>query len=535
MEKNEIHKHDGFKLLSLDLRDTTLMGKSKLFYDFVELDDKQDSIYTTVVIGANGTGKSNLFRIIIELFKEISDLSRKKNRSYSVDGRFNLKFYLHGEIYEYSNIHGDEKIKDIQISEKGNTVYLLKNGEKEDFENVQLPIAIVANSIMLTDKYPFFKKETNDKNEKIDAFPQYKYLGVRNIAQNASTRAYVRKTVEFIVQEFDSQVFRNGLAKATKFLGLAEEIEIFYYTSNTPKFFKGNLIPQKLDEYFLKIKVDYSKSNTTPPYKLQHYLKIAEDKNLISGICKFCNGLFEKKQLIKIDYSSIKKIKYNLIDNISFKQLSEDFKMLEHLRQLGMIYAPEIQLKRADGYSLQESSSGEYHFFSSIVGLMATVKTNSLVFIDEPEISLHPNWQMKYLTFIRELFSNSDYATSHILVATHSHFLISDLKAENSKIIGLKRENGKIEIVPLQKDIDTYGWSAEDVLFRIFNVKSTRNHYFETAVAELLDLLYTKSKNKEKINFILKELKALKISDNDPLKELIDETEDYIKDDKPNS
>lgn len=69
MTKNEIHKHKGFKLLSLDLRDNILMSKSKLFYDFVELDDKQDSIYTTVIIGANGTGKSNLFRIVIELLK----------------------------------------------------------------------------------------------------------------------------------------------------------------------------------------------------------------------------------------------------------------------------------------------------------------------------------------------------------------------------------------------------------------------------------------------------------------------------------
>jgi hypothetical protein len=240
----DIHKYKGFKLVSLDLRDTTLMGKSKLFYNFIKSTGEQNSIYTTVVIGANGTGKSNLFRIVIELLKELDDLSNDKKRSYVVDGRFNLKFSIHGNIYEYSNIHDTEAIKDIQnLSDKGNTAYLLKNGEKVEYNTVQLPIAIVANSIMLTDKYPFFRKETNEQGDKIDAFQRYKYLGIRNIAQNASTRAYVRKTVEYIQQEYKSVAFRNGLERATHFLGLANEIDIYYYTLNTAKFFKGKLSP----------------------------------------------------------------------------------------------------------------------------------------------------------------------------------------------------------------------------------------------------------------------------------------------------
>jgi hypothetical protein len=99
--QNEVHKYEGFKLISLDLRDTTIMGKSKLFYSFVEPKDEQNSIYTTVIIGANGTGKSNLFRIIIELLKELEDLGKDNSRSYAVDGRFNLKFSINGDIYEY--------------------------------------------------------------------------------------------------------------------------------------------------------------------------------------------------------------------------------------------------------------------------------------------------------------------------------------------------------------------------------------------------------------------------------------------------
>lgn len=534
----EIHKYEGFKLLSLDLRGNSLMGKSNLYYSFVDENDKQDIIYTTVIIGANGTGKSNLFRIIIELLKELNDLSRGKNRSYNVDGNFNLKFSVNGDIFEYANIVSEgENFANNTEPEKGNPAFLLRNGKKIDFELAQFPLAIVANSIMLTDKFPFFRKEKNEDGEQIEAFPSYKYLGVRNIPQSASTRAYVRRTVEFIVEQFEKRGsnktgFIAALKRATDFLELENSIDIFYYTSNNSKFFKGDLSPEGLDAYFEPIREKYPKPEDNPPFKLNQYLKIKEDRKLLQSICDYCNKLVNEDKLEKLPYkySSIRKITYNLIEPELFERLNAEYPMLEHLRQLGMISSPEIQLKRAGGYSLQESSSGEYHFFSSIVGLMATVKpTNSLVLIDEPEISLHPNWQMKYLSFLRELFSHSEYATCHILVATHSHFLISDLKGDSSKIIGLKRAGREIEIIDMPKGIDTFGWSAEDVLYKIFGLRTTRNHYMEVDMRELLHSISEKKQNKPELEVIIKRLESVKLNNEDPLNLIISKAKEYIQ------
>lgn len=534
----EIHKYEGFKLLSLDLRGNSLMGKSNLYYSFVDENDKQDFIYTTVIIGANGTGKSNLFRIIIELLKELNDLSRGKNRSYNVDGNFNLKFSVNGDIFEYANIISEgESFENKAEPEKGNPAFLLINGKKNDFEMAQLPLAIVANSIMLTDKFPFFRKEKNENGEPIEAFPRYKYLGVRNIPQSASTRAYVRRTVEFIVEQFEKREnnktgFIDALKRATDFLELDNSIDIFYYTSNNSKFFRGDLTPEGIDAYFEPIRERYPKSEDNPPFKLNQYLKIKEDRKLLQIICDYCNRLVNEDKLEKLHYkgSSIRKITYNLIEPELFERLNAEYPMLEHLRQLGMISSPEIQLKRAGGYSLQESSSGEYHFFSSIVGLMATVKpTNSLVLIDEPEISLHPNWQMKYLSFLRELFSHPEYSTCHILVATHSHFLISDLKGDSSKIIGLKRAGKEIEIIDLPKGIDTYGWSAEDVLYKIFGLRTTRNHYMEVDLRELLHSISEKKQNKSELQVIIKRLESVKLNNEDPLNLILTKAKEYIQ------
>lgn len=527
-------KHNGFKLISLELKANSLVGGGDLFYNFLNQDSNQDEIYTTVLIGPNGTGKSNLFRIVLEILKQLHDFSLGRKRTSSVNGRYSLIYSHDGDEYEFGTLAflRTRSLTSFTVQSKPRQTsryLLLKNGEKIKYQEAKLPEAIVASPIMLTDKYPFFKKFKTEDGKHEEAFKAYKYLGVRNIAQNASTRAYVRKTVEFIVAQKESSEFREGLLKATGFLELDKKIEIYYSTSNTHKFFKGNLEPEQFHNYFVKIKSDYSEKTTSPPYKLQQYLSIADNDKLIQQICHFCNRLVNEERLVDMSPSSIKQLKYDVVDDFSLKILQSEFEMIEQLRQLGMLYAPEIELFRNDGYSLKESSSGEYHFFSSIVGLMATVRSNSLVLIDEPEISLHPNWQMKYLAFLRELFSSPQYATSHILIATHSHFILSDLKKENSKIIGLKRVDRKIEIVDLPSHLNTYGWSAEDILYNVFNVRSSLNYYLQADLTELLGMVSNEKKDVSRIEQILDKLKELPTRENDPLQEIISDASTYLE------
>ena len=227
-----------------------------------------------------------------------------------------------------------------------------------------------------------------------------------------------------------------------------------------------------------------------PWYAFQHYRNLIQDRKTLDSLVNFLNKKFsipEKKSKYGNDF-----FEYDILENLG--KLEEDIPLINLLEKLNLVNPPELHFKKKgnDSYGFEGASSGEAHFLTSIIGILASIYRDSIILIDEPEISLHPNWQMKYLSFLRELFSDPLYAESHILVATHSHFLISDLKGKNSKIIGLKIENNKIEIVDIPRDIDTFGWSAEDVLYNVFNVVSTRNKFVADDIAEILNELSTR-------------------------------------------
>lgn len=70
----------------------------------------------------------------------------------------------------------------------------------------------------------------------------------------------------------------------------------------------------------------------------------------------------------------------------------------------------------------------------------------AFVFIDEPEISLHPNWQKKIMDYYKGIFTDENgVQTSQIFAVTHSPFIIHNENRRNDKVIVLARdEQGNI-------------------------------------------------------------------------------------------
>lgn len=103
-------------------------------------------------------------------------------------------------------------------------------------------------------------------------------------------------------------------------------------------------------------------------------------------------------------------------------------------------------------FSVDRLSSGQLTLFMGLMILASALKDNSVVLIDEPEISLHPAWQRKYCEL---LYKIAGYHTNcYFFVATHSPIIVSAIDPDKSYIFNLGKEIDGFENISSQKNIE---------------------------------------------------------------------------------
>ena len=165
-------------------------------------------------------------------------------------------------------------------------------------------------------------------------------------------------------------------------------------------------------------------------------------------------------------------------------------------------------------------SSGEFAMLATILSIAAAANNHhTLVLIDEPELSQHPNWQMRLIENLDKALANQ---ACQLLIATHSHMLVSDLPQGRSNVIQLdKMSDGKLMAKMI--GCSTYGWSAEEVLLKVFKTATDRNRYFGERIAKLLEKMGDNSIVPEEVMMELQELKEISkhLSEIDPMKSVL--------------
>lgn len=72
------------------------------------------------------------------------------------------------------------------------------------------------------------------------------------------------------------------------------------------------------------------------------------------------------------------------------------------------------------------------------------------IFIDEPELSMHPKWERKILQYYKDLFTEDGELKSQLFIATHSEYVLKEALSqnkenENNLVIVLKDDVGQIK------------------------------------------------------------------------------------------
>ena len=135
-----------------------------------------------------------------------------------------------------------------------------------------------------------------------------------------------------------------------------------------------------------------------------------------------------------------------------FKNAFDNF--FEKIKYIGVIdnkdYKSILFKKNDKDIPIDNLSTGEKQIVFRGIYLLRNSKIldGSTIFIDEPELSMHPKWQQRILTYYRNLYMD---ATTHkqkaqLFFATHSEHVLEKALSDknNTLVIVLKDNNGII-------------------------------------------------------------------------------------------
>jgi hypothetical protein len=157
-----------------------------------------------------------------------------------------------------------------------------------------------------------------------------------------------------------------------------------------------------------------------------------------------------------------------------FKEINEIFEILDLDIKISGISKnaksiPIFTNSSGDKFDINELSSGEKQLFLRTLAIKMLNPENSIILIDEPELSLHPKWQQRIVDVYRKIGKNNQ-----IIIATHSPHILGSVRKENIMLLD-KDDEGKIVVRTGDELYDSYGQPTDRVLKDIMGLETTRN------------------------------------------------------------
>ncbi|MFI3205706.1 MAG: AAA family ATPase [Clostridia bacterium] len=249
-----------------------------------------------------------------------------------------------------------------------------------------------------------------------------------------------------------------------------------------------------------KLTVVYMPSDTEMgnPLKVSNDFLTLVDQKITSTIPKIIDKKIDDEIRKDIYKSPLENVK-NFIDKINslFACLDLDVELMavETFEKK----EPVFKNKSGSEFNIQSLSSGEKQLFSRALSLKLLDINNSIILIDEPELSLHPKWQQKIVQVYENIGENNQ-----LIIATHSPLILNSVKKEQIKIL-TRDENG----IKILDDFDeTFGHTAEDILTEIMDLKTVRNDEIELKLNKLNQLLSEEKYQSIEFEDLYKELRG---------------------------
>lgn len=439
----------------------------------------------SVLIGTNGVGKSMLMKEIVDFFLDLhACATNDKNVKLSPANKGRLK----GIKYQIDGI-------DCEVFRLEKNYFARVDGYFYPIQDLQFP-SIVACHFGAFDKLPV-QKVNGSAQTRYDV-PYYKYVGAHVNGSMISSSAIAFRLLFVLNEQMDDRQ-RDNICSILDFIGYDHRITLSYSVVMKSKK-DGNV----RDVIVQRVKNDkeYEKLNN-------------QDRS--DRVAKLYNFYKNKASTDKARYD------YDInFDAVSEAEGSlEELKIIYKLKQYDLVNSANVLFhKRGVDITSEDLSSGEFAMLSTVLSISAAANDpHTLVLLDEPELSLHPNWQMTLIDNLDRALANK---VCHLLIATHSHMLVSDLPMKRSAVTQIEKDkDGSLNATTIAES--TYGWSAEEVLLKVFKTATDRNKYLAEVVGTLLknigDNTITAKEVRAQVDFL--ESVSGNLSDVDPMKKII--------------
>ena len=186
---------------------------------------------------------------------------------------------------------------------------------------------------------------------------------------------------------------------------------------------------------------------------------------------------------INITYDEIQKIlnqnKFYFIDEETFNKVKNNSNIPIEVNKLNdilgkdyleilfidMIDELEFHFESKNSSTFSSLSHGEKTLYIFYLNLINFAQETILLVLDEPDNTLHPNWQKKFIDELIKICVKLNIK-AHFIISSHSPFILSDMPKEN--IIFL--EKGK-QVYPFDDGKQTFGANIHTLLSHGFFMK----------------------------------------------------------------
>lgn len=314
---------------------------------------------------------------------------------------------------------------------------------------------------------------TNIYAEAAEQESNYRCVGIHRRTRYISGELSKRVLERGIYQLTEAPIHTRALGKVIRALGFREKIEFRY---------RGLRTARELFTAFSRGELEAYLTEMSEPYKRNELSKEVRRTGVPA-----LTPLLQSVLSLLGEYPSDKGV-FEFTFDFEAGRASEDFAVMQALVLLRRLDA--LRLERcafsptddAKSLDLAEASSGQQQMLCSMFGLLSELRNNSIVLIDEPELSLHPTWQMTFLDRLSSVLEQ--FEGCHVILATHSPLIAQSALINGIEVLRMRPPDNVTTADPIQQpDTDT---SVEETLLDVFGTPVPGSVYLANQIFEIV-------------------------------------------------